>query len=124
ALLPRARTSPPRVLHGDSAALQQVRERIGTYARHAASVLIGGATGTGKELVARALHAESGRRGRFVALNCGAISESLLEAELFGHSDGAFTGARRGGHAGYVESADRGSLFLDEIGELPLPLQT
>jgi propionate catabolism operon transcriptional regulator len=64
-----------------------------------------------------------GRRGRFVALNCGAISESL-EAELFGYSDGAFTGARRGGRVGLVEAADGGTLFLDEIGELPLPLQT
>ena len=121
---PRARHAVTRELHGDSAALQQVRERIATYARHRASVLVGGATGTGKELVARALHAGSGRRGRFVALNCGAISESLLEAELFGHSDGAFTGARRGGRAGYVEAADGGTLFLDEIGELALPLQT
>lgn len=121
---PRVRPPGTRELHGDSVALQQVRERIATYARHRASVLVGGATGTGKELVARALHAGSARRGRFVALNCGAISESLLEAELFGHSDGAFTGARRGGRAGYVEAADGGTLFLDEIGELALPLQT
>ena len=121
---PRARQAATHELHGDSAGLQRVRERIATYARHRASVLVGGATGTGKELVARALHAGSARRGRFVALNCGAISESLLEAELFGHSEGAFTGARRGGRAGYVEAADGGTLFLDEIGELALPLQT
>ncbi|MBB5207193.1 propionate catabolism operon regulatory protein PrpR [Chiayiivirga flava] len=120
---PRAR-GESRVLVGDSAPMQAVRERIAIYARHGASVLVQGETGTGKELVARALHSGSGRRGRFVALNCGALSESLLEAELFGHADGAFTGARRGGRAGYVEAADGGTLFLDEIGELPLPLQT
>ena len=94
------------------------------YAPHASTVLISGETGTGKELVARQLHAGSRRRGRFVAINCGAITESLLEAELFGYSDGAFTGARRGGHTGLIEAAQDGTIFLDEIGELPLPLQT
>jgi propionate catabolism operon transcriptional regulator len=104
--------------------MAQVRAQIALYAPHDSTVLVSGETGTGKELVARQLHAASGRRGRFVALNCGAISESLLEAELFGYSDGAFTGARRGGRVGLVEAADGGTLFLDEIGELPLPLQT
>ncbi|MCO7488645.1 MULTISPECIES: propionate catabolism operon regulatory protein PrpR [Stenotrophomonas maltophilia group] len=111
-------------LLGDSDAMAQVRAQIALYAPHDSTVLVTGETGTGKELVARQLHAASGRRGRFVALNCGAISESLLEAELFGYSDGAFTGARRGGRVGLVEAADGGTLFLDEIGELPLPLQT
>lgn len=111
-------------LLGDSDAMAQVRAQIALYAPHDSTVLVSGETGTGKELVARQLHAVSGRRGRFVALNCGAISESLLEAELFGYSDGAFTGARRGGRVGLVEAADGGTLFLDEIGELPLPLQT
>ncbi|KAF1016079.1 MAG: Propionate catabolism operon regulatory protein [Stenotrophomonas maltophilia] len=119
----RARSAETPLL-GDSAAMDTVRELIGLYAPHDSTVLVTGETGTGKELVARQLHAASGRRGRFVALNCGAISESLLEAELFGYSDGAFTGARRGGRVGLVEAADGGTLFLDEIGELPLPLQT
>ncbi|WP_445394574.1 propionate catabolism operon regulatory protein PrpR [Stenotrophomonas maltophilia] len=122
------RSAAPRgdayALLGDSEAMAQVRAQIALYAPHDSTVLVTGETGTGKELVARQLHAASGRRGRFVALNCGAISESLLEAELFGYSDGAFTGARRGGRIGLVEAADGGTLFLDEIGELPLPLQT
>lgn len=120
---PAARADAHELL-GDSDAMAQVRAQIALYAPHDSTVLVSGETGTGKELVARQLHAASGRRGRFVALNCGAISESLLEAELFGYSDGAFTGARRGGRVGLVEAADGGTLFLDEIGELPLPLQT
>lgn len=111
-------------LLGEDNAMAHVRALVQLYAPHAGTVLISGETGTGKELVARQLHAGSRRRGRFVAINCGAISESLLEAELFGYSDGAFTGARRGGHIGLIEAAQDGTLFLDEIGELPMPLQT
>ncbi|UXM99456.1 propionate catabolism operon regulatory protein PrpR [Xanthomonas hortorum pv. pelargonii] len=111
-------------LLGEDAAMAHVRALVQLYAPHPGTVLISGETGTGKELVARQLHAGSRRRGRFVAINCGAISESLLEAELFGYSDGAFTGARRGGHTGLIEAAQDGTLFLDEIGELPMPLQT
>ena len=85
-------------------------------------VLINGETGTGKELVARYLHAASGRKGAFVAVNCGAINENLAESELFGHEAGAFSGAT-GRRAGWFEEADGGTLFLDEIGDLPMPLQ-
>lgn len=113
-------------LRGDSPAMQKVREAIVLFAKSPATVLIQGETGTGKELVAQAIHRERvGSAGKpFVAVNCGAIAESLLESELFGHEEGAFTGSRRGGHAGLFEAAHRGTLFLDEIGEMPLPLQT
>jgi propionate catabolism operon transcriptional regulator len=115
-------------LRGDSQAMERLRQSVVLYARSPATVLIQGETGTGKELVAQAIHRE-GPRGMagnrpFVAVNCGAIAESLLESELFGHEEGAFTGARRGGHAGLFEAANRGTLFLDEIGEMPLALQT
>jgi propionate catabolism operon transcriptional regulator len=114
-------------LRGDSAVMETVRRTVLLYARSPATVLIEGETGSGKELVAQAIHRESPRRGAnrpFVAVNCGAIAESLLESELFGHEEGAFTGARRGGHAGLFEAANGGTLFLDEIGEMPLALQT
>ena len=112
-------------LRGDSVAMHQVRRQVMLFARSSASVLIQGETGTGKELAAQALHQASSRaRAPFVAVNCGALTESLLEAELFGYQDSAFTGARRGGHAGLIETAHRGTLFLDEIGEMPLSLQT
>ncbi len=113
-------------LRGDSAAMDKVRQAVVLYARSNATVLIQGETGSGKELVAQAIHRDSRLAGNrpFVAVNCGAIAESLLESELFGHEEGAFTGARRGGHAGLFEAANHGTLFLDEIGEMPLALQT
>jgi propionate catabolism operon transcriptional regulator len=115
-------------LRGDSAAMQSVRQMAMLYARSPATVLIQGETGSGKELVAQAIHRESmlgHAPGKpFVAVNCGAIAESLLESELFGHEEGAFTGSRRGGRPGLFEAAHRGTLFLDEIGEMPLALQT
>jgi len=86
-------------------------------------ILIRGETGTGKEQLARHAHAASGRSGPFVAVNCAALPESLIEAELFGYSEGAFTGARKGGSAGLVKEADGGTLFLDEIGDMPVTLQ-
>jgi len=94
-------------------------ERI---ARSDATVLVTGETGTGKELIARHIHNTSGRNGPFVAVNCGAFSESLIDAELFGHEAGAFTGATIA-RAGWFEAANGGTLFLDEIGDLPLSLQ-
>ena len=112
-------------LRGDSPAMQAVRHSIELFAKSPATVLIQGETGTGKELAAQAIHRESQRaRQPFVAINCGAVAESLLESELFGYEEGAFTGSRRGGHAGLFEAANRGTLFLDEIGEMPLQLQT
>ena len=115
-------------LRGDSEAMQTLRQTVAVFAKSPAPVLIEGETGTGKELVAQAIHRESvrgvGGDRPFVAVNCGAIAESLLESELFGYEEGAFTGSRRGGHAGLFEAAHRGTLFLDEIGEMPLPLQT
>ena len=115
-------------LRGESDSMQSLRQTVALYAKSPAPVLIEGETGTGKELVAQAIHSESPRKGGaqhpFVAINCGAIAESLLESELFGYEEGAFTGSRRGGHAGVFEAAHRGTLFLDEIGEMPLPLQT
>ena len=115
-------------LRGESEAMERLRQTVVLYARSPATVLIQGETGSGKELVAQAIHREGprslGANRPFVAVNCGAIAESLLESELFGHEEGAFTGARRGGHAGLFEAANGGTLFLDEIGEMPLALQT
>ena len=86
------------------------------------TVLIGGESGTGKELAARALHRWSGRSGSFVPVNCGAISEELMESEFFGHTKGAFTGAQNT-REGLFTYANNGTLFLDEIGEMPLSMQ-
>ena len=86
------------------------------------SVMLLGASGTGKELLARAVHEQSGRKGEFIAINCAAIPENLLEAELFGYERGAFTGAVKS-NVGKIELAEGGTLFLDEVGDIPLPLQ-
>ncbi|MCO2363047.1 sigma-54-dependent Fis family transcriptional regulator [Pseudomonas aeruginosa] len=102
---------------------QALLEHLRQVAPSEASVLVIGETGTGKELVARHIHNLSARRtGPFVAVNCGAFSESLVEAELFGHEKGAFTGALAA-KAGWFEEANGGTLFLDEIGDLPMPIQ-
>jgi formate hydrogenlyase transcriptional activator len=108
---------------GDSPALKQVLDQVATVAPSQATVLILGETGTGKELVARAVHRLSSRQGgAFIKVNCAAIPTGLLESELFGHEKGAFTGAISQ-KVGRVELADGGTLFLDEVGEIPLELQ-
>ena len=110
-------------LVGESPAMRELFAEIETVAPTAASVLIRGATGTGKELVARRIHQLSqAARGPFVALNCAAVPEALLESELFGHRKGAFTGADRD-RAGRLREAHGGTLFLDEIGDMPLAAQ-
>ena len=124
-LLREALAGPERFegLLGDHPAMQEVLKTIGQVAKSRATVLITGETGTGKELIASAVHFQSPRRDKpFVRLNCAALAESLLESELFGHERGAFTGAavRR---AGRFEQAHGGTLFLDEVSEIPLPLQ-
>jgi two-component system response regulator HydG len=108
---------------GRSSAMQRVLDTVAQVAPSEATVLISGESGTGKELVAGLLHANSGRReGPFVSLNCAAITESLMESELFGHEKGAFTGAERR-REGRFHQADGGTLFLDEVSEMPLSMQ-
>ncbi len=109
---------------GDSVAMQQVRSLVQKVARSMAPVLVQGESGTGKELVARAIHEVSPRGAApFVAVNCGAIPEALLEAEFFGYRKGAFTGANED-REGFFQAAQGGTLFLDEIGDLPLAMQS
>lgn len=111
------------LLVGSSAPMREVVEIIELVANRRSTVLITGETGTGKEVAARALHNSSSRSGsRMVAVNCAALPDHLLEAELFGHTKGAFTGAIHA-RVGLFEQAHRGTIFLDEIGEMPLPLQ-
>ena len=111
-------------MSGDSAAMREVRALVQKVARSMAPVLVQGESGTGKELVARAIHEVSPRAsGPFVAVNCGAIPEQLLEAEFFGYRKGAFTGAQED-RAGFFQAAHGGTLFLDEIGDLPLAMQS
>jgi two-component system, NtrC family, response regulator HydG len=113
----------PKLL-GHSAPMRALNDQILRVAPTNASVLITGESGCGKELVARSIHAASSRAdGPFIAINCGAIPDSLIEAEMFGYEKGAFTGALRT-HAGVFERADGGTLFLDEITEMPADLQT
>jgi two-component system nitrogen regulation response regulator GlnG len=117
-------TGPAVMLQSSSLAMQEVFRAIGRLASSRATVLITGESGTGKELIARALHTHSARAGGpFIALNAAAIPRDLLEAELFGHERGAFTGATAS-RQGRFEAAHGGTLFLDEIGDMPLELQT
>ncbi|MFP2959408.1 sigma 54-interacting transcriptional regulator [Myxococcus sp. 1LA] len=110
-------------LIGESPSMRALYRQVERLGPTPLNVLIQGETGSGKELVARALHRRSGRRGRLVAINCAALPENLIERELFGHARGAFSGAGAD-RAGLVEAADGGTLFLDEIGDMPLSLQT
>ncbi len=123
------KTLPPQVkafsitdIVHSSQKMAQIINLVKTAAKAESSILISGETGTGKELIAKALHSESGRTGQFLAINCSAIPSGLLESELFGHKKGAFTGADRE-KQGLFSSADGGTLFLDEIADLPLELQ-
>ncbi|MBE7220685.1 MAG: sigma 54-interacting transcriptional regulator, partial [Caulobacteraceae bacterium] len=131
ALRPRAGAEPrpakpPRPVQAmivEDAKVALLAQRVELAAARQMPILVLGETGTGKEQMARHAHAASGRSGRFVPVNCAALTESLAEAELFGYADGAFTGARRGGAAGFAQEADGGTLFLDEIGDMPVVLQ-
>ncbi len=109
---------------GSSPQMIDLKETLMKIAPRNSNVLVTGESGTGKELFAQAIHAASLRRsGPFVKINCAAIPENLLESEFFGYEEGAFTGSKKGGQAGKLELANMGTVFLDEIGELPLPLQ-
>ena len=120
---PRSRVQPLPEMVGDSPGMAELARMVRLVAPRSATVLIQGETGTGKELVAKAIHVLSPRASKpFLVLNCAAIPEALLEAELFGHTRGAFTGAVQS-RTGRIEAANGGTLFLDEIGEMPLALQ-
>lgn len=109
---------------GKSKEILKIKEQARSIANSPSTVLIQGESGTGKELIAQSIHNSSNRKNNsFVAINCGAIPKSLIESELFGYEEGAFTGAKRGGHPGKFELANGGTLFLDEIGEMPLDMQ-
>ncbi|MFC2250813.1 sigma-54-dependent Fis family transcriptional regulator [Labrys portucalensis] len=113
-----------RNLSGGDGQLAALQAKVAKLAPRPVSILIQGETGTGKEYLARAIHEASGRTGKFVAVNCAAIPEPLIESELFGHLPGAFTGAAPRGRIGLMEEANGGTLFLDEIGDMPLALQS
>jgi transcriptional regulator of acetoin/glycerol metabolism len=122
-LLPAPLGSPAPSFVARDPAVQTIVRQVEIAAARKLPILIRGETGTGKEQLARHAHAASGRTGAFVPVNCAALPGSLIEAELFGYADGAFTGARRGGSVGLVKEADGGTLFLDEIGDMPVTLQ-
>lgn len=112
-------------LIGSSLVMQKLKETVRRVAQGPSTVLIRGESGTGKELLAHALHSGSPRRfGPFVKINCAAVPDNLLESELFGYREGAFTGARRGGKMGKFEQANGGTIFLDEIGDMPVAMQS
>lgn len=111
-------------LVGESEPIRQLKHLISRVAPSPSSILVTGESGTGKEVVARAIHKLSNRSEKpFIAINCAAIPEQLLESELFGYVKGAFTGASANGKQGLIQAADKGTLFLDEIGDMPLIVQ-
>ena len=103
--------------------MQRTIQKAKAAAGFLGNVLITGESGTGKEMFAQAIHNYSGRKGPFISINCGAIPRELVASELFGYTDGAFTGASKGGKPGKFELANKGTLFLDEIGDMPLEQQ-
>jgi len=114
----------PEDIIGESAAINEVKKMIEKAARVPATVLLKGESGTGKELFANSIHAQSKRAGNnFIRVNCAALSDSLLESELFGYEEGSFTGALRGGKKGLFEEANKGTIFLDEISEISMNTQ-
>lgn len=118
------RLSSLRYLNTGDPQVAAVIDKVSKVIGHDIPILITGETGTGKELLARAIHNDSPRSNRpFVAVNCASIPETLIESELFGYEDGAFTGARKKGSIGKIQQANGGSLFLDEIGDMPMNLQ-
>ena len=119
---PEPDDAPNKLLLGSPMAMGGLRAGIARVARAEVSVLLLGESGTGKELAARSIHQASGRRGPFIAVNCSALPEHLVESQLFGHRAGAFTGANKE-HEGFFRAADGGTIFLDEIGDLPLAQQ-
>jgi DNA-binding NtrC family response regulator len=122
ARLRRESPAAPAQIIGASQPMRQLFDLISVAARNTSTVLITGESGTGKELVGRAIHEMSEARGNFVPVNCAAIPGDLIESELFGHTGGAFTGAKQA-RSGLFEAADSGTIFLDEIGELPMAMQ-
>lgn len=125
-LLPRGHVAKYNMesIPGDSLPVKEAKKVAEKMAKSSSTVLITGESGTGKEIFAQAIHNQSPRRnGPFIAVNCSALAPSLLESELFGYEEGAFTGAKKGGKIGLFEMANQGTIFLDEIGELPYELQ-
>ena len=112
------------ILLTQSKQMEQMIALAKVFSKSDSNILINGESGTGKELIAQSVHKESKRKnGPFIAVNCAAFPENLLESELFGYEDGAFTGAKKGGRPGLFEMAHGGTIFLDEIGEIDLSLQ-
>ena len=111
------------IIIGKSVAMKEVKNLVQAFAETPTTVLVQGETGTGKEVISRAIHELSGRKGKLISVNCAAIPSELLESELFGHEKGSFTGAEKT-RLGRFEQSDGGTLFLDEIGDMPIPLQS